>query len=226
MAWTLWNLFLATLPIPFGVVVARRLRQGSGTPSRRAGTVALALVGLLLLPNAPYLLTEIRHFVLDAPFRDLTARAAHDPAALRLSALWGAMFVGYGAVGLAAYVLAVRPVERALVARGVARATCRLALTPTVALGVWLGLVPRLNSWDVLTRPGRVLRLAVHGLTHVPTLLSIVGFAVALGALHAAADLVADALERRARALRAAPAGHRASRSSASSAEPSSAQAS
>lgn len=220
MAWTLWNLFLATLPIPFGVVVARRLREGSGTSARRAGTVALALAGLLLLPNAPYLLTEIRHFVLDAPFRDLTARAAHDPAALRLSALWGALFVGYGAVGLVAYVLAVRPAEGALVARGVSRTRFRLLLTPTVALGVWLGLVPRLNSWDVLTRPGRVLRLAVHGLTHVPTLLSIVGFAVALGALHAAADLVADAVERRVRA-HGAVVGRRASRTSTSSAQPS-----
>lgn len=206
MAWTLWNLFLATLPIPFGVVVARRLREGSGTPSRRAGTVALAAAGLLLLPNAPYLLTEIRHFVLDAPFRDLTARAAHDGAALRLSALWGALFVGYGAVGLAAYVVAVRPVERALAARGVSRPAFRLVLTPAVALGVWLGLVPRLNSWDVLARPGRVLRHAVHGLTHAPTLLSIVGFAVALAALHAAADLVADALERRLRRARRVPA--------------------
>jgi uncharacterized membrane protein len=199
MAWTLWNLFLATLPIPFSVAVARRLREGSGSAPRRVTTVAMAVAGLLLLPNAPYLLTEIRHFVLDAPFRDLTARAAHDPAALRLSALWGALFVAYGAVGLAAYVVAVRPVERALVARGVSRLAVRALLTPTVALGVWLGLVPRFNSWDALIDPLRVLGTSVYAVTHVPTATSILGFALALGALHAAGDLVVDALERRLR---------------------------
>lgn len=199
MAWTLWNLFLATLPIPFSVAVARRLHEGSGSVTRRGTTAAATVAGLLLLPNAPYLLTEIRHFVLDAPFRDLTARAAHDPAALRLSALWGALFVAYGAVGLAAYVVAVRPVERALVARGVPRLVVRSLLTPTVALGVWLGLVPRFNSWDALVDPRRVLGTAAYAVTHLPTAVSILGFAVALGALHAAGDLVADALERRLR---------------------------
>nr|HRC85570.1 DUF1361 domain-containing protein [Thermoanaerobaculia bacterium] len=56
----------------------------------------LAVAGLLFLPNAPYLLTEIRHFVLDASFRELTARAPHEAAAMRLSALFGALFAGYG----------------------------------------------------------------------------------------------------------------------------------
>ncbi len=199
MAWTLWNLFLATLPIPFGLAVARRLHEGSGTAERRASTVALAVMGLLLLPNAPYLLTEIRHFVLDSSFRELTARAAHEPAALRLSALFGALYVAYGGIGLAAYVAAVRPVEAALATRGFSRVGVRVVLTPTVALGVWLGLVPRFNSWDMLVAPGRVLGAAGYAVTHVATAASILGFALALGVLHATGDLVADHLERRLR---------------------------
>lgn len=203
MAWTLWNLFLAALPIPFGLAVGRRLRDRSGSGPRRFGTVALAVAGLLFLPNAPYLLTEIRHFVLDASFRELTARAPHEASAMRLSALFGALFAGYGAVGLAAYVMAVRPVETALVARGFTRLGIRAALTPTVALGVWLGLVPRFNSWDMVVEPLRVLATAGYAVTHVPTAVSILGFTIALGALHAAGDLVADHLERRLSSARA-----------------------
>ena len=197
MAWTLWNLFLALLPIPFGVAVGRRLREGATGACHRVGTVALAGVGLLLLPNGPYLLTEIRHFVLDPTFRELTARATQEAAALRLSALCGALYVAYGAIGLAAYVVALRPVETALVARGASRPAVRAVLTPTVALGVWLGLVPRLNSWDALLDPLRVLGTAVYAVTHLATAVSILGFAVALAALHAAGDLVAGHVERR-----------------------------
>lgn len=205
MAWTVWNLFLATLPIPFGLAIARRLDERNATLVRRTTSVALAAGWLLLLPNAPYLLTEIRHFVLDDRFRALTAQANHEPAALRMSALWGALFVVYGAVGVAAYVAAVRPVERAFAARGVPRAWFRVALHPTVALGVWLGLVPRLNSWDAILHPDRVLGAALHAATHAPTALSIAGFAVALAAFHGIANVVATTLAARGRPALLAP---------------------
>jgi uncharacterized membrane protein len=198
IAWTLWNLFLAGIPIPLGIALARRLRPDAPR-GRGLGTAALFAAWLLMLPNAPYLMTEIRHFVLDRGFRELTENAANDPAALRLSAAWGAIFMGYGAAGLFAYMLAVRPVERALWTRG-APLFARVALAAVVALGVWLGLVPRFNSWDAVVRTGEVLGATWWAVTHAATTASIAGFAVVLLGLHAAADVVLDAVLRRARA--------------------------
>jgi uncharacterized membrane protein len=200
LAWAVWNLFLASIPIPFAFALARRLRDPSQKPLR-LGNVALFVAWLLLLPNAPYLLTEIRHFVLDDRFRAITEDATRDPAALRLSAAWGTIFLGYGVAGLVAYVIAVRPLERAVRLRGASLILARAGLSVVVALGVWLGLIPRFNSWDALLWPGDVLGAAWWALTHPATTASIGAFAVVLFVLHAAMDVVFDALLRARRRL-------------------------
>jgi uncharacterized membrane protein len=180
----IWNLFLASLPVVLAGPLARRIAAGSGF---RLGPLTLFVGGawLLLLPNAPYLLTEVRHFVLDREWRELTARAADDPAALRLAAGAGLLFLLYGAIGLVAFVAAVRPVERALRARFPRLRGGRIALHALVSLGVWLGLVPRHNSWDAVLHPVEVVGSALWALRHPPTLLCIVLFAGVLAALAA-----------------------------------------
>lgn len=197
LLWTLWNLFLAASPVVLAVAITRRLDDPVRSRRQVAGTATLLVAWLLLLPNAPYLLTEFRHFLFDAPFRALTARASSDPGALRLSAMWGALFAGYGAAGLLAYVLAVRPLERRLPVRGVRLIACRAALAAVVALGVWLGLSPRFNSWDAVFHPVEVLSSALWAVTHAATLLSILAFAAALFVLHTAFDLALDGVRRR-----------------------------
>ena len=107
MVWMVpWNLFLAALPIPLGLVLARRLEPRSGTPARRVVTLAVAAAWLLLLPNAPYLLTEVRHLLFDSPWRELL----HDPAPEARRALigWGLAFLTYGAAGMAAFTATMR----------------------------------------------------------------------------------------------------------------------
>jgi uncharacterized membrane protein len=198
LAWTVWNLFLASLPVALARPLARRIAAGRCLAGERAfGTVWLAAAWLLLLPNAPYLLTEIRHFVLDDGWRALTAEAHRDPAALRASAAWGGLFLLYGAVGLVCLTAALRPVERALRTRGARVGALRAVLFPLVALGVWLGLIPRFNSWDALVRPFDVLGAAVWAVTHVPTLACVLGFAAVLAGLHALLDVVAAAWDGR-----------------------------
>src|SRR5687768_8531554 len=115
LIWAVWNLFLALLPIPLGRALARRI--AAAPPAKRLPgprSAALAVAWLLLLPNAPYLLTEVRHFLFDPAWRELTARATFDDASLRLAGAAGLAFVVYGAAGLVAMTLAVRPVQLAL----------------------------------------------------------------------------------------------------------------
>lgn len=183
MAWMVgWNLFLAALPILCGIALARRLEVRSGTPARRVGTLALAAAWLLLLPNAPYLLTEVRHFLFDPPWRDLLENPS--PAARRALFTWGLAFLAYGAVGLAAFTAALRPVENALRSRWPGLRRLRAPFFFVIALGVWLGLVPRWNSWDVVVSPLGILGSALHAVTTPPTLLSIAAFAMVLCGLH------------------------------------------
>src|SRR5688572_26957436 len=161
MAWLVgWNLFLAALPIPLGFALAQRLEMRSGTTARRAVTLAIAAAWILLLPNAPYLLTEVRHLLFDPPWNDLLHDAS--PASRRALLVWGFAFFLYGAVGLAAFTAALRPVESALRARWPALRRLRAPFFFVIALGVWLGLIPRWNSWDVLVDPVGILGSALH----------------------------------------------------------------
>ncbi len=198
VAYALWNLFLACLPIAFGRALARHLHRTAGRiPAWHPATLSLALLWLLLLPNAPYLLTEIRHFVLDPRWRDLTEAAVSRPAALRAAAAWGFAFALTGAIGVVTFLLAVRPVEHALRRHGVSIGAFRAVLFPLTALGVWLGLIPRFNSWDALTRPLDVLGAALWAVTHAPTAACVAGFALVLAALYLVASAACDGWQAR-----------------------------
>jgi uncharacterized membrane protein len=183
MVWMVpWNLFLAALPIPLGLVLARRLEARSGTAVRRVVTLAVAGAWLLLLPNAPYLLTEVRHLLFDSPWRELL----HDPVPEARRALigWGLAFLVYGAAGMAAFTAALRPVEVALRARWPGLRRLRAPFFFVIALGVWLGLIPRWNSWDALLHPLGILGSAFHALSHPVTLALIGAFAMVLCGVH------------------------------------------
>jgi uncharacterized membrane protein len=193
IAYALWNLFLACLPIPFGRALARRLDPATGpAPWRRPSTIAIGLAWLLLLPNAPYLLTEIRHFVLDPRWRAISDGAAHHASAFRRTAAWGLAFALTGAVGVVAFTMALRPVEQAMKARGASLFAMRAVLFPLTALGVWLGLIPRFNSWDMLTRPLDVIGTAAWAIVHPPTAACVAVYALVLAALYVVASAAYD----------------------------------
>jgi uncharacterized membrane protein len=134
----LWNLFLAWLPFVFALALydADRKRR----PRILRG--GLALLWLLFLPNAPYLLTDLVHFDSHA-----------DPGVPR----WydAIMFGACGWTGLALAIgslLLVHTVARKRLGAGVSW----ILFVPTLALvsfGIYLGRFVRLNSWDAIFRP-------------------------------------------------------------------------
>jgi uncharacterized membrane protein len=139
----LWNLFLAWIPFLLALALYDRARQ------RRSPLVlgALALGWLLFFPNAPYILTDVIHI-------------SHQPGLLQwfdtllfsAAGLTG-LLLGFVSLGL------VQDVVRRAV--GAAWSWVLVGGVLTIAsAGVYLGRFQRLNSWDVVTRPGSVLRLA------------------------------------------------------------------
>jgi uncharacterized membrane protein len=139
--WMAWNLTLALVPLLLATVLFRRGRRPTV-----AWWLGLATF-LILLPNAPYVLTDVVHFVPDVQGADRLS------VALAFVAQYGLFFL----VGAESYVASVVLLTRWLEARGRSRATvpAELGIHALCAAGVYLGRVVRLNSWDIVLRPAR-----------------------------------------------------------------------
>ncbi len=159
-----WNLFLAWLPLAFAVVAY-------AAHHHRAPSALVALLfvpWLAFLPNAPYLVSDLVH--LTDPHR---VPVWYD--ALMLSSFaWSG--VSAGVLSLRVATTVTRERAGAGAARGVVLGSCAL-----VGYGIYLGRFARLNSWDVVTRPGAVLATIGRSVTTVhllsPAFTVTVGFA-------------------------------------------------
>lgn len=216
--WIVWNLFLAAIPAALGYATAWAIEhyslKGKGGIPVWVWT-PLILLWLAFLPNACYLLTEWRHFLLspNSPIGFVREAAADKDRALLLYVFqqsW--LFFLYTGFGLAAFALAIRPMERLLMqsksSGGVRIIQILLlaALFLLTSLGVYLGLIVRLNSWDIVTRPLHVLAVIENSLYNPTLRKAILVFAVLLFLLYRFVDIFIDGLALR---LKAAPSGKR-----------------
>jgi len=138
--WMTWNLILAVIPAALAVAVFRHRGPRTALWWTGAGLCAL------FLPNAPYVVTDLVHLrgdVLQAG-NDLGVIAAVLPA-----------YAAFIAAGFLAYALAVGEMGRYLTRIGLAhwRGPAEVATHALCAVGVVLGRVARLNSWEPMTEP-------------------------------------------------------------------------
>jgi uncharacterized membrane protein len=136
-----WNLWLAALPLALAwrLFVPGRRR----TPAWWLGVAAF----IALLPNAPYVLTDVIHF--DDAVRVADSRLE---VALVLVPTFAAFFVA----GFGCYVASVVRLERWLRSEGWSLPKllgADFTVHALCAVGVFLGRVFRFNSWDILVRP-------------------------------------------------------------------------
>jgi len=135
-----WDLVLAWAPLVFALVAYDRYRSG-----RRGSALALPLaLWLIFLPNAPYLATEVRMLrnVRDMP-------VWFDTATLTTFA-WVGLMLGFVSVYL------VQDIARRVGGAALGW-LCVVASFGLCGVGIYLGRYLRLNSWDVIVRPGDVL---------------------------------------------------------------------
>jgi len=192
VGWVVWNLFLAAIPVAAGYLLA----WGLGNPGRRRLPLTICLfigmVWLAFLPNTCYLLTEWRHFLFDARWEEMRDSANSSRQAMLESAQWALLFLMYSGVGVLAFTLSIRPVERVLRSMGQNIFYYAPFFFFLMSLGVYLGLIVRLNSWDLVARPGLVLQSTLEALANPTLLLSILVFAGLLWAIYEAIDLWLD----------------------------------
>jgi uncharacterized membrane protein len=138
--WMTWNLILATIPAALAVAVFRHRGPRTALWWTGAGLCAL------FLPNAPYVVTDLVHL------RGDVLRAGSDLGVLTAVLPTYAAFI---AVGLLAYALAVGEMGRYLTRIGLAhwRGPAEVATHALCAVGVVLGRLARLNSWEPVTEP-------------------------------------------------------------------------
>jgi uncharacterized membrane protein len=185
-----WNLLLAGLPFAFALLA--HFTHESGAPGWLRTPSVGGLLGLWLVffPNAPYLVTDLKH--LDAP---------QPGGPLWFDAVLFGAFLGTGVVAGLASLLLVHGM--------VARRLGRLAGWAVIALasllggfGIYLGRFVRLNSWDVFAAPGLLAQAVLdplvdpgaHERTVVVTLLYggfiLLGYLAVSSLLHAGRHLL------------------------------------
>lgn len=136
----IWNLFLAWIPFAMAFA-AYRLHHVRGWSTLRGWVIAgCALVWLLFLPNAPYLLTDLVHL----RYRSDTL-VWYDLMLLLWFAGTGFM-LGFGSIYLMQQVVSDRLGQVA----GWVLAIGSIGLT---SFGIYLGRFLRWNSWDVMRDP-------------------------------------------------------------------------
>jgi uncharacterized membrane protein len=144
-----WNLILAWIPFALALIVYERARSGLFTP----GLAAIAVLWLLFLPNAPYLVTDLKHVG-----RGDGVPVLYDVLLLSAAA-WTGLLLGLTSLFL-----------MHAIARRVVGAVNAWALVVGVlglsSFGIYLGRVLRWNSWDVFVRPGSLLSAIANGALH------------------------------------------------------------
>jgi uncharacterized membrane protein len=138
------NLLLAT--VPFILAAFLFVPQRARTAGWWIGVGAF----VAFLPNAPYVLTDVIHLGEQARTTTTTVQVI-------------ALLVQYGilmATGLAFYGVCLAVVRRRLLLDGLAhwRWPVEIGLHAVCSIGIFLGRFLRLNSWDLVARPGEVLR--------------------------------------------------------------------
>lgn len=142
--WMAWNLLLAFVPVLLAFALFRPRVE------RTAAWWFGVVVWVLFLPNAPYVITDVVHL-----FDDIRGARSDLQVLGEFIPLYLALFsLGFGCYVVALdrawrYVRAVAPNRRWW--------PIETGLHLACAVGIYLGRVVRLNSWQVFTRPRSVL---------------------------------------------------------------------
>jgi uncharacterized membrane protein len=159
-AYLVWNLTLAWIPLVLaGLLVAAYARRRPV-----AELLVIGLAWLVFLPNAPYVLTDFIH---------LGAEHRQFDAILLASFAFTSLALGFASLLLVQLV----------VTRAAGAATgWFVALSSLVAasVGIYLGRVLRLNSWDVVRRPGHLAEITMARLQDPFGNRQLIGFVIVL----------------------------------------------
>ncbi len=165
----LWNMVLAVIPALLGPLVA------AGLDRKKWWGLPTFLLWVAFLPNSAYLLAGRHHFFWLTPEGEFAGSFLEVRGGIALFPVRLLAFLVYAGFGLLTFTLAVRPLTAALRRRGWIPVLLAPLLFTLVAQGVYLGRTVRLNSWDLVLDPGRVLLIELALWMNLPLLTLTVG---------------------------------------------------
>lgn len=151
-SWMTWNLLLAAVPAALALGLF-------ALPHRRRAAWWLGVVAFVVtLPNAPYVVTDLVHL------RHSVSIASTDGKVLGVVLPLYAAFI---LAGYLSYVLCTELVSREVrdVRPGTPRWLVEAALHVTCTVGILVGRIARLNSWDTVTDPANTVERTFETLT-------------------------------------------------------------
>lgn len=168
-----WNLFLAAVPCVIALKIAALPKKSRWFPP-------LFLVWLFFLPNTVYLLTIVRHLLNHCQDYHPILRVCFEEAWMP------PFFFAYALAGLFTFVYAMNRMT-AVFRKRFGKTAARLMpiiLMPVIALGTLFGLLDRLNSWDIVTKPLTLVPITLSYFTEAPRLINWAAFTVILYAVY------------------------------------------
>lgn len=190
-SWLLWNLFLAVSSVPVGYL----LSWWGADMYKKVNTLVwflilavLSLSWMAFLPNSCYLITEWRHLFFDRTLLQMRIGAVSGMDQLSVARI-GLFFLLYSLIGVFLFGASIRPVDRMLRVRGVHPGLLAIPFFFLISLGVYLGLIVRLNSWKIVTNPMMVVHVSQKALESNVLLRVIAIFAVLLWVLYEGVDI-------------------------------------
>jgi len=187
---------LAVIPVILAYLICWMVtRPNKRRPwATRLCIALLAAAWLAFLPNTCYLLSEWRHFLPTGTFIELYLdwkEAGSKEAILKLFA-HVLFYYCYSTFGILTFTAAIRPLARMAKSRHYPTELLAVPLFFLVSTGVFLGLMKRLNSWDLVTNP-HVVWGKIVVLLHRPWDLGfIAAFAVILWLVYLITDIWID----------------------------------
>jgi len=156
----LWNLFLAYIPVFLSVWLFR-------LSSRRSPLWWVILAAFIaFLPNAPYVLTDIIHYI-----RSIRGGLSTSVIIFALTPQYLIFLIG----GFQAYVISLLNLEFYLTKIGQEKSifAVQILIHFLSAIGIYLGRFLRFNSWDFVTQPDELAETLAQDLSHKQPVLAI-----------------------------------------------------
>jgi uncharacterized membrane protein len=155
-SYLVWNLALAIIPYAIAAIGVHVLARRGAGPARSLAAGVIALAWLVFYPNAPYIFTDFIHVINKTYLRTTASDWLSPGDLLWFDLLMNAAFAFIGHfIGLVSMWL----IQRGFAAVWGARAA-RVLVGGAILLsgfGIYLGRFSRLNSWDLVLDPRKVV---------------------------------------------------------------------
>ncbi|MFP9113901.1 DUF1361 domain-containing protein [Flavobacterium sp. RHBU_3] len=162
----IWNLFLAGLPLVMSIIAT----NFKSIRNNRYLLYPTLLAWLMLLPNAPYLITDFLHFK-----RETTVPFWLDILLLGSFSISGFLLGLASMKNIYTLLTQIWGKTSAVLSMG---CVCLLS-----GLGIYIGRVLRYNSWDILRHPLNLVQEITGSITNVETCYTAWGITLGFGFL-------------------------------------------